>query len=102
MILLNNPLSYPIQQLAGQTLGYEYFISKEYHDDHLTDIKRKLVSKIHNEFDFRNKNTSIRLSDKVGFEIIPIKSDGYDYIVAAFIETIFKRGDIDANKICSR
>jgi hypothetical protein len=87
--LLNNPLSYPIQQMAGQKLAYECYVTEEHYADNLLLIKRTLVNRIHHEFDFRNKNKSIKLLENVDFEIIPIKSDGYAYIVAAFIETVF-------------
>lgn len=87
--LLNNPLSYPIQQMAGQKLSYECFVTKENYADNLLKIKRTLVNRIHHEFDFRNENNSIKLSEKVDFEVLSIKSDGYDFKVTAIIETVF-------------
>jgi hypothetical protein len=87
--LLNNPLSYPINQLAGQKLSYECFISRELYEDNLDEVKRTLVNNIKDKFDSRNENKSIKLSDKVDFGVLPIKSDGYDFKVTAIIETVF-------------
>jgi hypothetical protein len=92
VIIINNPLSYPISQMAGQKLGYECFITREIHDDNLERVKNRLVNKIHGEFNYRNENNSIKLSDKVNFEILPIRSEGYDFKVTAIIETVFKEG----------
>jgi hypothetical protein len=86
--LLNNPLSYPYNQMAGQKLGYECFVTKENYVDNLHKIKQDLVKKINNEFDFRNRNTSIKLSEDAEFEFVAIKGE-FDFKVTAVLETVF-------------